>query len=65
LLGSLTDNGISDDFVKKLGETIPVDSSALFVLVKNVTEDKLLAEIEPHRPRVLETSLSNEKMRPS
>jgi uncharacterized membrane protein len=60
LSGSLIDYGINDDFVKKLGETIPVDSSALFVLVKSVTEDKVLAEIEHYRPRVLKTSLSNE-----
>jgi uncharacterized membrane protein len=58
--GSLADYGINNDFVRKLGETIPVDSSALFVLVKNVTEDKVLAEIEPYKPRVLKTSLSNE-----
>jgi uncharacterized membrane protein len=60
LSGSLIDYGINDDFVKKLGETIPVDSSALFVLVKSVTEDKVLAEIEHYKPRVLKTSLSNE-----
>jgi len=59
LSGSLTDYGINDDFVKKLGETIPAESSALFVLVKSVTEDKVLAEIEPYKPRVLKTSLSN------
>ena len=60
LSGSLADYGINDDFVRKLGETIPVDSSALFVLVKSVTEDKVLAEIEHYKPRVLKTSLSNE-----
>ena len=60
LSGSLAKYGISDDFVKKLGQTIPVNSSALFVLVKNVTEDKVLAEIEPYKPRILKTSLSNE-----
>jgi uncharacterized membrane protein len=37
-----------------------LDSSALFVLVKSVTEDKVLAEIEHYKPRVLKTSLSNE-----
>jgi uncharacterized membrane protein len=58
--GSLADCGIGNEFVKKLGETIPVNSSALFVLVKSVTEDKVLAEIEPYKPRVLKTSLSNE-----
>ena len=60
LSGSLAKYGIENDFVKKLGETIPVNSSALFVLVKSVTEDKVLAEIEPYKPRVLKTSLSNE-----
>ena len=57
LSGSLADYGISDGFVKKLGDTIPTGSSALFVLVKSATEDKVLPEIEPYRPRVLKTSL--------
>jgi uncharacterized membrane protein len=60
LSGSLTDYGINDNFVKQLGQTIPPGSSALFVLVKNVTLDKVLPEIEPFKPRVLRTSLSNE-----
>jgi uncharacterized membrane protein len=60
LSGSLTDYGINDDFIKKLSATIPVDSSALFVLVKSATADKVIAEIESYRPRVLKTSLSNE-----
>jgi uncharacterized membrane protein len=60
LSGSLVDFGINDDFVKKLGKTIPSGSSALFVLVRSVTEDKVLPEIEPYKPRVLKTSLSNE-----
>ncbi len=58
LAGSLTDYGIPDDFVKKLGDTIPSASSALFVLFKSVNEDKVLPEIEPYKPRVLRTSLS-------
>ena len=36
-----------------------MESSALFVLVRNVTEDKVLPEVEPYKPRVLKTSLSN------
>jgi uncharacterized membrane protein len=46
--------------VKNLGKTIPPDSSALFILIKSVTEDKVLREIEPYKPRVLKTSLSDE-----
>ena len=56
--GALIDYGIPDDFVKKLGDTIPKDSSALFILFKSVNEDKVLPEIEPYKPRILRTSLS-------
>jgi uncharacterized membrane protein len=58
--GSLSDYGISDDFVRKLGETIPPNSSALFILFKRLTEDKVMREIEQYKPRVLKTSLSDE-----
>ena len=58
--GALTDYGIRDDFIRKLGETIPEGSSALFVLFKKVTEDKVLPEIEKYKPRILRTSLSTE-----
>jgi uncharacterized membrane protein len=60
LSGSLRDYGIRDDFVKKLGDTIPPKSSALFVLFRSATEDKVLAEIQPYKPRILKTSLSHE-----
>lgn len=61
LSGSLVDFGIRDDFIKKLSDTIPHGSSALFVLFKSVNEDKVLPELEPYKPRVLRTSLSNEQ----
>jgi uncharacterized membrane protein len=42
-------------------ERSPADPcSVLFVLVKSVTEDNVLAEIEPYKPRALKTFLSNE-----
>jgi uncharacterized membrane protein len=61
LSGSLSDYGIRDDFIKKIGETIPNGSSALCVLVRSVTADKVYPELEPYKPRVLKTSLSNEQ----
>jgi len=51
---------IPDDFIRKLSETIPEGSSALFVLFKSVAEDKVLPEIQPYKPRILKTFLSNE-----
>jgi uncharacterized membrane protein len=61
LSGSLADYGINDEFVKSLGKSIPNGSSALFVLVKRSTADKVIPEIEPFRPRVLKTSLTKER----
>jgi len=61
LSGKMADYGINDDFIKRLGNTIPKGSSALFVLVKSSTPDKVLPEIEPYKPRVLKTSLSKQQ----
>lgn len=56
--GSLMDYGINDDFIRSLGETIPVNSSALFVLVRKAQPEKVLAELAHVKGRVLRTSLS-------
>lgn len=61
LSGSLMDFGVNDDFVKKLSETIPNETSALFVLLRNATTDKVIAEIQDLKPRILNTSLSAEQ----
>ncbi|OWV82905.1 hypothetical protein ATY81_13590 [Rhizobium sp. R72] len=56
--GSLADYGIDDDFIKSLGGTIPNSSSALFVLVRKAQPEKVLAELQGLRGRVLKTSLA-------
>jgi uncharacterized membrane protein len=61
LSGSMGDYGINDEFIKSVGETIPKGSSALFVLVKRSTPDKVLPELEKFKPRVLKTSLSKKQ----
>ena len=61
LSGSMSDYGINDEFIKNLGKTIPKGSSALFMLIKSSTPDKVLPEIEPFKPRVLKTSLSKKQ----
>jgi uncharacterized membrane protein len=58
LSGSMADYGINDDFIQNLGRTIPKGSSALFLLIRSSTPDKVLPGIEPYKPRVLKTSLS-------
>lgn len=58
--GALSDIGINDDFMKELGATLCPGTSALFVLVRSITLDKVLPEIEPFGGKILQTSLSNE-----
>jgi uncharacterized membrane protein len=61
LSGSLVDYGINDDFIKSLSETIPVNSSALFILVRKAQPEKVLAEFIGVKGKVLRTSLSAEQ----
>jgi len=60
LSGALTDAGIDDDFMKKLASELKPGSSVLFVLIKQLTPDKVLAELEGTGGRLLKTSLSHE-----
>src|SRR5688572_18893376 len=59
LSGALSDYGIDDEFIRSLGSTIQPGSSALFVLVRRVTADKVLPELSQFEGTVLRTSLSN------
>jgi uncharacterized membrane protein len=61
LSGALSDYGIDDDFIRSLGSTIQPGSSALFVLVRRATMDKVLPELSQFNGTVLRTSLSNEQ----
>jgi uncharacterized membrane protein len=63
--GGLTDLGIDDAFMKKLGAESSNVGSALFVLVRILTPDKVLASLEPFRGRgkSLQTSLDERKLR--
>ncbi|PZM07978.1 DUF1269 domain-containing protein [Rhizobium tubonense] len=58
LAGSMSDYGINDDLIKRLAETIPIDSSALFLLIRKVQTEKVLEEFKGEHARVLRTSLS-------
>jgi uncharacterized membrane protein len=61
LSGKLTDFGINDDFIKQVGEVVTQDCSALFVLFKKVTLDRVLPDLEKFPGTVLRTSLSDEQ----
>jgi uncharacterized membrane protein len=60
VVGRLSDYGVDDNFVRELGAKMTPNSSALFVLVRRVTPDKVVPELAKYGGTVLQTSLSND-----
>ena len=58
--GALTDVGINDKFMKELADAMNPGSSALFVLVRKATPDKVLEEVKGTGGKILRTSLSHD-----
>jgi uncharacterized membrane protein len=63
LSGAFTDIGINDKFMKDLATTFTPGTSALFVLVRKSTPDKVLDGLKPFigKAKVLRTSLTKDK----
>ncbi|MBN9016793.1 MAG: DUF1269 domain-containing protein [Rhizobiales bacterium] len=59
--GLLADFGINDKFMKDLAESIQPGNAALFVLIREMTGDKVLEHMKGTGGVVLKTSLDNEK----
>jgi uncharacterized membrane protein len=60
LVGKMTDLGIDDNFIKEVGQQIQPGHSALFVLVREATVDRVVAELRQYNPRLVQTNLSEE-----
>ena len=60
LAGSLSDYGIDDDLIRSIGDTLQPNTSALFMLVRKVQPEKVLADIQEagFRGKVVRSSLS-------
>jgi len=58
--GALRDVGIDDKFMKDLADGLPPRGSALFVLVRKATPDRVLEEVKGTGGRILRTSLTHE-----
>ncbi len=63
LSGKLSDIGINDQFMKDLSADLTEDTSALFILLRKVTPDKVLARLEEKqiKGKVLKTSMTVEE----
>lgn len=56
--GTMIDHGISDDFMRELGEELGDDTSAIFVLVRHATMARVEPELARFGGRLLHTSLA-------
>jgi len=60
ITGALRDVGINDNFMKQLGETLKPGSAALCVLIRQMTPDKVVEEIQKFGGTLIQTNLCNE-----
>lgn len=60
LSGALADVGINDDFMKEVAGKLTPGTSALFVLLRKMTADKVLEELKGTGGTIIQTSLSHE-----
>jgi uncharacterized membrane protein len=58
--GALGDHGVNDGFIREVGNTIQPGHSALFLLIREATPDKLMDELKQFNGKILQTSLSKE-----
>jgi len=58
--GALRDVGVDDNFMKDLAAGLPAGGSALFVLVRNATPERVLDEVKGMGGKILKTSLTHE-----
>src|SRR5262249_51556411 len=59
--GALTDVGINDRFMKEVAASLQSGNAALFLLIRKVTPDKVLAELKGIGGKVLRTSFDHTK----
>ena len=58
--GALRDVGIDDNFMKDLGKTLKPGTAALCVLVRQMTCDKVVEELQKFGGTLIKTNLCNE-----
>ena len=61
LRGRLTDLGINDDFMRRAGRTLQSGNAALFLLIRKMTTDKVLAALRGAGGAVLRCSFDETK----
>ena len=58
--GALKDVGIDDNFMKQLGQTLKPGTAALCILIRRMTPDKVVEELQKFGGTLIKTNLCNE-----
>ena len=61
LSGKMTDLGVSDDFLRELGELLQPGAAALIALGSTDARDKVIERVRPYGGEVVQSSLSTEQ----
>ncbi|KUG19996.1 hypothetical protein ASZ90_010283 [hydrocarbon metagenome] len=59
--GRLADYGIDDKFIKEVAETVQPGNSAVFLLIRKMTPEKVIDAIREYPGSVIKTSLSSDE----
>jgi len=61
IAGALSDVGINDNFMKEAAQSLQSGNAALFLLIRKMTTDKVLAALQGEGGTVLRTSFDHTK----
>jgi len=61
LSGKMTDLGVSDDFLRDLGDRLQPGAAALIALGSTDARDKVIERVKPYGGEILQSSLSREQ----
>jgi len=61
ITGAMKDYGIQDSFIKEVSAGLSPGTSALFLMTSGGDEEKILAELQAHKGRLLKSTLPDEQ----
>jgi len=61
VVGHYRDLGVDEKFMKEVGDALKPGTSGVFLLIHQVTPDRVVAQLQEFHPRVVRTNLSNEQ----
>jgi len=61
LMGHIQDVGVDEKFMREVGDYLQPGTSGIFLLIRQVTADRVVSQMQEFHPNVIRTSLSSER----